>query len=189
MSISRSIMRTPLTGAACLAGVARHGMMRFLPLFIATILCSAACAGHKTKMSSSEATQAIARLRGAYAAFNRGDMDAAVAALDPQIEWSEPAEFPGGGAYHGRDQVKQYLTQSRANWAEGSSEPVQFIPSGNRVVVFVHARFRLKDSNDWQVVDLADVYTVHENKIVAMRAFANRQEALRWAGVEDSEVK
>jgi hypothetical protein len=39
----------------------------------------------------------IWELRAAYAAFNRGDFDAAVAALDPKIEWTEPTEFPGGG--------------------------------------------------------------------------------------------
>ena len=109
-------------------------------------------------------------------------MDAAVTPLDAQIDWSEPAEFPGGGSYHGRDAVKQYLTQSRTSWAEGSSNPVKFIPAGNRIVVFVHARFRFKDSSEWHEVNLADVYTVLDNKIVAMRAFADRQEALHWAG-------
>jgi uncharacterized protein len=130
---------------------------------------------------------AIAQLRAAYAAFNRGNMDAAVAVLDPQIEWSEPAEFPGGGAYHGRDAVKQYLAQSRAGWSEGSSEPVQFLPAGNRIVVFVHARFRSKDSGQWQEVNLADVYTIREHRIVGMRAFHDRQEALRWAGNGDDQ--
>lgn len=123
---------------------------------------------------------AMATLREAYAAFNRGDMDSAVSGLDRQIEWSEPAEFPGGGAYHGREAVKGYLAQSRANWAEGASEPEQMIPAGNRIVVMVHARFRLKGSKTWQDVKLADVYTVHDGKITAMRAFADRQEALRW---------
>jgi uncharacterized protein len=132
--------------------------------------------------NTAEQEVAIATLREAYAAFNRGDMDAAVAGLDPQIEWTEPAEFPGGGAYHGRDAVKRYLTQSRAAWAEVNSEPEQFIPAGDRIVVFVHARVRPKDSNDWQDVKLADVYTVRSGKIVKMRAFADRQEALRWVG-------
>jgi ketosteroid isomerase-like protein len=124
----------------------------------------------------------MATLRAAYAAFNRNDIDAAVAGLDPRIEWSEPAEFPGGGAYHGRDAVKEYLTQSRANWTEGASEPERMISAGDRIVVMVHARFRLKDSEIWQDVKLADVYTVHDGKIVAMRAFADRQDALRWVG-------
>ena len=125
---------------------------------------------------------AMVTLREAYAAFNRNDIDAAVAGLDPQIEWSEPPEFPGGGAYHGREAVKGYLTQSRANWTEGASEPEDMIPAGDRIVVMVHARFRLKGSETWQDVRLADAYTVRDGKIVAMRAFADRKEALRWVG-------
>jgi ketosteroid isomerase-like protein len=130
--------------------------------------------------------QAITALRGAYAAFNRGDMDAAVESLDAQIDWTEPVEFSGGGRpYHGREEVKGYLTQSRAGWAEGSSEPERFITAGDRIVVFVHARFRLKGSGEWQEVRLADVYTVRDAKIVQMRAFADRQQALRWVGMAD----
>jgi len=139
-------------------------------------------------MTSTEIEWAIEALREAYAAFNRGDIDAAVASLDPQIEWVEPAEFPGGGTYHGREGVKQYLTQSRAAWADVNSEPEQFIAAGERIVVFVHARVRSKESNEWQVVDLADVYTVRNQKIVEMRAFAGRKEALSWAGAQDQEL-
>ena len=102
--------------------------------------------------------------------------------LNSQIEWTEPAEFPGGGAYHGREGAKKYLAQSRAAWAEVISEPEQFLPAGDRIVVYVHARVRAKGSTDWQEVRLADVYTVRHGKIVAMRAFADRQEALRWVG-------
>src|SRR5580658_1671481 len=155
---------------------------------IAALLDLGACTKARKEsrlQNTPEQPQAIVALKSAYAAFNRGDIDAAVESFDPQIEWSEPVEFPGGGAYHGRDEVKRYLTQSRAPWAEGSSEPEQFIPSGNRIVVFVHARFRPKGSNEWTDVRLADVYTIRDGKIVQMRAFADRQEALRWVGAED----
>lgn len=128
--------------------------------------------------------QEISSLRDAYAAFNRGDMDGAVASLDPDIEWSEPKEFPGGGVYHGREGARQYLAQSRAAWAEVVSEPVQFIPSGNHIVVFVHARVRAKESSEWQAVDLADVFTFRNGKAVAMNAFADRKDALQWAGAK-----
>ena len=137
--------------------------------------------------SSSELERAIATLRAAYVAFNRRDIEAAAQALDAQIEWTEPPEFPGGGTYHGREGAKQYLARSRAAWAEVISEPVQFIPAGDRIVVFVHARVRPKASREWQEVNLADVYKFRGGKAVAMRAFADRQEALKWAGaVEDS---
>ena len=133
---------------------------------------------------SSQQEQMITALRGAYAAFNRGDIEAALEPLDDQIEWSEPAEFPGGSMYHGRDGVKRYLMQSRAGFTEGSSEPEQFIVAGDRIVVFVHAHIRPKGSDEWQDVRLADVYTIRNGKAVKMRAFADRQEALRWVGAD-----
>jgi uncharacterized protein len=135
--------------------------------------------------SAPEITEAITALRGAYAAFNRGDIDAAVEPFDARIEWIEPAEFPGGGTYHGQDAVKRYLAQSRAPWAEGGSEPESFIVSGNQIVVFVHARFRVKGSNEWSDVKLADVYTIRDGRAIQMRAFADRQEALHWVGITD----
>lgn len=122
----------------------------------------------------------IAVLRLANEAFNRGDIDAAVQSLDSQVEWTEPAAFPGCGTFLGPEAVKRYLAQSRAAWAECRSEPEQLIPVGNRVVVFVHARVRPKDSDTWQDVILADVYTFRNGRVVQMHAFADRQEALRW---------
>jgi uncharacterized protein len=135
---------------------------------------------------SAQTEQRISMLRRAYAAFNRGDIDAAVESLDEQIEWSEPPEFPGGGMYHGRGGAKQYLAQSRAAWADVISEPKQFVTAGDRIVVFIHARVRPKESNDWQEVRLADVYTFRGNKAIQMRAFADHQEALHWAGADAS---
>ncbi len=127
----------------------------------------------------------IAELREAYAAFNHGDIDSALKPFDRRIEWSEPAEFPGGGTYYGLDGVKRYLTQSKAGIAEGTSEPEQFVVVGNRVVVLVHVRVRRKGSDTWHEVRIADVYTVENGKAIQMKAFADQQEALRWAGAGD----
>ena len=130
--------------------------------------------------------KAIAGLRAAYAAFNRGDIDAAVQLFDPNVEWSEPTEFPGGGTYHGVNGAKRYLSQSRAGATEVISEPERFIPSRNRIVVFVYARVLPKGSSTWQEVRLADVYTFQEGRVTQMQAFSNRKDALHWAGVEES---
>ncbi len=115
-------------------------------------------------------------LRKAYAAFNQNDIEA----LDPQIEWTEPAEFPGGETYHGHAGVKAYLSQSRAAWAEVHSEPEQFIVAGDKIIVFVHARVRPKDSKEWHETHLADVFTFRNGKAIQMRAFADRRQALEW---------
>src|SRR5271169_3151877 len=86
-------------------------------------LCLAGCSRTETDVkvesSTQQLEQTIATLRGLYAAFNRGDIDAAVSPLDEHIEWREPAQFPGGGTYHGREGARHYLNQSRASLAEG----------------------------------------------------------------------
>jgi len=128
---------------------------------------------------------ATVELRAAYAAFNRGDIDTAVQFLDPHVEWIEPAEFPGGGTYHGIEGAKHYLAQSRAGAAQVISEPEQFLSAKSRIVVFVHARVLPKGSNLWQDIKLADVYTFQNGRATEMRAFANREDALRWAGIDD----
>ncbi len=156
-------------------------MKQILALLLATTSLFA-CNRSQTMQNSPQTQQRIAILRSAYAAFNRGDIDSAVQSLDPQIDWSEPSEFPGGGSYHGREGAKKYLTQSRASVAEVISEPEQFVPAGDRiVVVFVYARVRPKDSTVWQEVRLADVYLFRDLTPVQMKAFADRQQALRWA--------
>jgi ketosteroid isomerase-like protein len=157
-----------------------------LGALIATLLVAAACysAGQRDAMNPMEQKQAIALLRNAYASFNRGDIHGAVAGLDPNIDWREPVEFPGGGSYHGRAAVAGYLANSRANWAEGASQPRKFIVHGNRVVVFVHAHFRVKGAKTWNDVHLADVYTFRGGVPVAMQAFADREMAVRWVKAE-----
>ncbi len=122
-------------------------MRRWSAIMICAVSLAIGC--HRNPKEGNVLTQqemehAIAGLRAAYAAFNRGDIDAAVDLLDPHVEWIEPMEFPGGGAYSGIAGAKRYLTQSRAGAAEVISEPERFIPSGDQIVVFVHARVRPK---------------------------------------------
>lgn len=99
-----------------------HLRFVFLSLLM-SLAMSVLLLGQETKMTGAERRHAIAPLRKAYAAFNRNEISATVSALDPGIEWCEPMEFPGGGIYHGRDEVARYLSNSRAGFAEGSSQP------------------------------------------------------------------
>ena len=127
-------------------------------------------------------------LREAYAALNRNDIPATVEAFDPQIEWTDPAEYPGGGTYRGHAAVQAHLSQARATWAEGSCEPERFIVAGDKIVVFVYVRVRLQHSTEWIEARLADVYTFRNDKAIQMRSFADRRQALEWAGVRASDA-
>jgi uncharacterized protein len=156
-------------------------MRKLITIAAASIALLCGCARKPDIAHSPQLEQRISILRDAYAAFNRGDIDAAVQSLDPNIDWSEPAEFPGGGSYHSREAAKQYLTNSRNSVAEVISEPEQFMIAGDRIVVFVYARVRPKNSTTWQEVRLADVYLFRDLTPIQMKAFADRHAALQWA--------
>ena len=125
-------------------------------------------------------------LRAAYAALNRNDVPGFVAIFDPQIERVEPADFPQGGTYRGLAAVTAHVSKGRGTWAEGGCEPERFIVAGDRVVVFVRVRVRLKDDTDWREGRVADVFTFRNGKATQFRTFADERQALEWAGVEAS---
>ena len=183
---ARSCMRAMGTGNLLTRPFRGRSVITLQGVLVLALLISAEChpAPRETSVLDPNQTEkAIAGLRDAYAAFNRGDIDAAVQVLDPNVEWTEPPEFPGGGTYHGVDAAKRYLTLSRAGAAAVISEPEQLIPSGDRIIVYVHARVLPKDSSTWQEIRLADVYTFRNGRVTHMHAFANRKDALRWAGI------
>jgi len=123
-------------------------------------------------------------IRKAYAALNRNDISGFAQILDPQIERIEPADFPGGGTYHGLEAVKAHISQGRGSWAEGSCDPERFITAGDKVVVFIYVRVRLKHETEWREGRIADVFTFRNGKAIQFRSFADEQQALEWARQE-----
>jgi uncharacterized protein len=128
------------------------------------------------------------RIRAVYAALNRNDIPAMVSALDPHVEWIDPPEVPSAGTHRGRAAVKAHSERARETWAEGSCEPERFIAAGDRVVVFVHVRVRLKTSTEWIDARIADVFTFRDGAIVQVRTFVDRAKALEWAGVLNADA-
>ena len=56
-----------------------------------------------------ETEQREALIRRAYAAFNARDIDAALATMQPDVEW--PASTEGSGYVHGHDEIRAYWTR------------------------------------------------------------------------------
>jgi ketosteroid isomerase-like protein len=140
-----------------------------------------------SKLTSSLAAETEA-VREAYAALNRNDIAGFVTIFDPQVERIEPAEFPGGGTYHGLAAVTAHVSKGRGTWAEGSCEPERFIVAGDRLIVFIHVRVRLKDETEWREGRIADVFTFRNGKAIQFRTFADEREALEWTGVKASDA-
>jgi ketosteroid isomerase-like protein len=123
-------------------------------------------------------------LEAFFAAINRNDMQAITKDFDSEIVRIEPEGFPTTGTYRGIAEVQQHVAKGRATWAEGTCEPEKFLVNGARVVVYLHARVRLKDSNEWVGGRFADGFMFRNGKIVQYLTFAERADALEWAGIE-----
>ncbi len=136
--------------------------------------------------STSALAAEVEALKKAYAALNRNDIPALAALFDPQIERIEPADFPQGGTYHGLEAVTAHVSKGRGTWAEGRCEPQRFVVAGDRIIVLVDVRVRLKHETEWREGRVADGFTFRNGKAIQFRTFADEGQALEWAGVTAS---
>jgi ketosteroid isomerase-like protein len=127
----------------------------------------------------------VEALKRFFAAINRNDIQAVAKDFDPQIVRVEPDGFPTAGTYRGIAAVQEHVRTGRGTWAEGSCEPENFFVKGDKVVVYLYAWVRLKDAANWTGGRFADGFVFHQGKITEYRTFGRREEALRWAGIED----
>jgi len=126
-------------------------------------------------------TEALERF---FDAINRNDMQAITRDFDPDIVRIEPDGFPTAGTYRGIAQVQQHVTTGRGTWAEGTCDPEKYLQNGDKVVVYLHARVRLKGSTEWVGGRFADGFEFRNGKIVQYLSFGERAQALEWAGIE-----
>jgi ketosteroid isomerase-like protein len=84
-----------------------------------------------------------------FSLFSASDIDAAVANLDPDVEWEhQPGTgAPEEGVYRGRDEVKSLLGRLREAWDHFSVDVHDVVDGGNEFVVngTIHARGRISD--------------------------------------------
>lgn len=130
----------------------------------------------------SNKTEALKQL---FAAINRNDMQAITKNFDPEIVRIEPEGFPTAGTYRGIADVQAHVAKGRGTWTEGSCEPEKFLENGEKVVVYLHAWVRLKDSTEWVGGRFADGFVFRNGKIIQYRSFGERAEALKWADIKD----
>jgi hypothetical protein len=125
----------------------------------------------------------IEALKRFFSAINRNDMQSITHDFDPQIIRVEPEGFPTAGTYRGIEEVKAHVTKGRGTWAEGTCDPEEFFVKGSKVVVYLHAWVRLKESAEWSGGRFADGFVFRNGKIVEYLSFAKRADALRWASI------
>lgn len=121
-------------------------------------------------------------IKQVYAGLNSADVESIIKLLDTNIVRNEPEEFPAAGTYRGHAQMREHIDINTKNWAEGACEPVEFFTQGNKTVVDVHIKVRLKTNTFWFDTHVFDGFTIKDGLITEFHTFGSKEKAFTWAG-------
>lgn len=131
-------------------------------------------------------TKEIEAIKGFYAAINQNDIEGALKFLSPDIVRTEPAQFPAPGTFRGQEELRAHITHGRGTWAEGGCAPERFEFFGDKILVHVHVKVRLKEKTDWLDGYAWDGYRFQNDKIFEFHTFFENKKALEWAHLQQT---
>jgi uncharacterized protein len=109
-------------------------------------------------------------IEGAYAAFARGDVPAALGAMADDITWVEADGFPLAGTYVGPQAVLEGVFMRLGEIGDDFAVvPEQFVADGDTVVALGNYTWKHKSSGEPAVVRMVHVWTVDSGKAVAFQ--------------------
>ena len=128
----------------------------------------------------------VETLRDGFDAFARGDIDDVLERLDPDVDWS-PAIGPilGVETVRGREALRRFLTRDLfEGFDQFKAEPLSIEDlGGEHVLVIVRYTGRGQSSGIEMDMTSASLYRMCDGKVVTMRDYPTRAEALEAAGL------
>lgn len=129
----------------------------------------------------------VESVRKGYEAVNRGDFEAAIALLDPNVEYDVSRRIFDPGIYHGHEGVREFLSLIQEQWETMRLEPQDFIVAGDDVVVPVRLVGVGKQSGVETTANAAHVWTFRNGKVIRQTTFQTLSEALEAVGLGDAQ--
>ena len=125
--------------------------------------------------------------RRAAEAMIRGDAATALAALDPEVEWhATVGGIDEGRVYRGPEEVARAFADYFETWERIELRAEDYLDAGDEdVVVLWHEVAKGRESGAVVETDTATVNTIRNGKIVRVRSYMDRAEALRVAGLTE----
>jgi ketosteroid isomerase-like protein len=121
------------------------------------------------------------RLRTAYEGFGRGDIEAVLSVMDPDIEWDATDALAHTGMYHGHEGVTEYIGSLAGVWEDFHLNPEQFTESGDaaHVMVLGNVKGRLAGNSQDIEARFAHVLQLEDGKVTRLKVCLDREAALR----------
>jgi ketosteroid isomerase-like protein len=127
---------------------------------------------------SSKNLQTVARMYDAYA---RRDFELSLSLFDPEIEFSQPADEPGAGTFHGHEGVVQAFAEWTGEWDNYRVEVEELTDLGDQVLARTRHHGRGKGSGVAVELEIFQLWTLRDDKVVRARMYYDEAEA-RAAG-------
>jgi ketosteroid isomerase-like protein len=121
-------------------------------------------------------------------AFNARDIDAMLALFDRRIEFHSTFA-PVGGVYHGYDGLRKWHRDLGDAWGQIRVEPEAFFDLGEQTLLFHVMHGRGKHSGIEVAMPAAQVATVCDGRVVYLKVYGNREDALIDLGVSEQELE
>jgi ketosteroid isomerase-like protein len=121
-------------------------------------------------------------------AFQRRDFPAVIECFDPDVEYDMRIR-PDGRICRGMDEVQKAFRTWLGTWDDYSINFEEVIDAGDNVVAVFTEAGRGKGSGMNIEQRLATVHTVRDGKIVSVRIFRSKAEALEAAGLPEGDAR
>jgi ketosteroid isomerase-like protein len=125
----------------------------------------------------------LAALKNFVEAFNRRDVDAMVADLDPGVELHEWPEAPGAQSFRGPEGARRAMEGWFEAWEWMQVEITDVQESEDRVLVTLHQRAKGRGSEIELDIETYNVYSFDDGKVTRIELFLNRDDALEAAAM------
>ena len=124
-------------------------------------------------------------MRRAAEAMIRGDAATALDALDPEVEWhATVGGIDEGRVYRGPEEVAKAFADYFETWERIELRAEDYLDAGGEdVVVLWHEVAKGRESGAVVETDTATVNTIRNGKIVRVRSYMNRAQALSVGGL------
>jgi ketosteroid isomerase-like protein len=123
-------------------------------------------------------------VRQLFEAWRRNDAAAALAPLDPEIEFSTVVIDLGQKVYRGYAELSEYRADLEEVWEVWETRDERFIAVGDDCVVSLyHVSGRGKGSGTPVEQDVSIIFKFRGGRVVSMKAYANQGDALKAVGL------
>ena len=128
----------------------------------------------------------VEMMRRSVQAYNRGDLDAAVADAAPGIEFMPSGALPGWTErVRGPNEYKRFLGWVGEEFADAHADAAEIRDAGDQVFLELTLSGRGRLSGAEASWTLWQVWTVKDGKFVRGQAFSSKAEALEAAGLSE----